>query len=235
MRFYLPGAAQPCQTPTPSDDEASDLAVRDMPASGVSRRSVLRVSAVSATGAALVTGSGVGGPYLAHRGLLSPDGAIAATGTAIGDVLLYTEVYPVSPLILQPFKDPLTSRERCARPPPRSSAAGSTRPGRVGRRTRMATNATRTGAATSPVPDPLVYRMEGSSGRTASPRPRSWPSPRAATRSCPSTPRARPTPPAPSGTSPLSHDLRVQRDLPGAHDQCRVRPAGDRAVHQPAR
>ena len=107
MRFYLPGAVQPPQTPPLCDDEASDLSAPDTASPGISRRSVLRVSAVGATGVALVTGGAVAGPYLSQRGLLSPDGAIAATGTAIGDVLLYTEVYPVSPLILEPFKDKL--------------------------------------------------------------------------------------------------------------------------------
>ena len=162
MRFYLPGAAQPCQTPTPSDDEASDLAVRDMPASGVSRRSVLRVSAVSATGAALVTGGAVGGPYLAHRGLLSPDGAIAATGTAIGDVLLYTEVYPVSPLILQPFKDPLNV-PRALRPTPTpefSSWEHPPGPGEGQQNSYAQPTPPEVVSQTSPVPDPLVYKID---------------------------------------------------------------------------
>ena len=123
MRFYLPGAAQPSETTAVRDDEASDLNAPESTRPGISRRSVLRVGAVGATGATLVTGGAVGGPYLAQRGLLSLDGAIAATGTAVGDVLLYTEVYPVSPLILEPFKDKLNV-PRALRPIPTPEFSG---------------------------------------------------------------------------------------------------------------
>jgi hypothetical protein len=44
---------------------------------------------------------------MAQRGLLSADGAFAATSTALGDVLFYIEKFPTSPLIISPFSDPL--------------------------------------------------------------------------------------------------------------------------------
>src|SRR3569623_108886 len=74
---------------------------------GVSRRSVLKWGAVGTLGAGVVAAQGFGAPLLAQQGLLSPDGAFGATPTAIGDLLLHTEVLPTSPLILNPFSDPL--------------------------------------------------------------------------------------------------------------------------------
>ena len=44
--------------------------------------------------ASLAAAQGVGGPFLSHKGLLSPDGAFGATSTALGDLLSYTEVFP---------------------------------------------------------------------------------------------------------------------------------------------
>jgi FtsP/CotA-like multicopper oxidase with cupredoxin domain len=73
---------------------------------GVSRRMLLRLGAAGAVGAGLTGARGLGLPYLADKGWLSADGAFAAVSTALGDVL-YTEVFPTSPLILTPFRDPL--------------------------------------------------------------------------------------------------------------------------------
>jgi FtsP/CotA-like multicopper oxidase with cupredoxin domain len=72
---------------------------------GVSRRTILRLGAAGATGLAATAAGGFGAPYLQQRGLLSADGAFAATSTALGDLLFYTEVFPISPLILKPFVD----------------------------------------------------------------------------------------------------------------------------------
>jgi hypothetical protein len=68
---------------------------------------VLRLGAVGGVGAALVTGHGFGGPFLSQKGLLSADGAFAATSTVLGDNLFYVEAFPTSPLILSPFSDDL--------------------------------------------------------------------------------------------------------------------------------
>jgi hypothetical protein len=74
----------------------------------VTRRVVLRLGAVGAAGAAVTAAGGLAAPYLAQKGLLSADGAFAATATALGDLLFYQEVYPTSPLlILSPFTDAL--------------------------------------------------------------------------------------------------------------------------------
>jgi FtsP/CotA-like multicopper oxidase with cupredoxin domain len=76
-------------------------------ADGVSRRSVLKWGAVGGLGVGVAAAQGFGTPFLAQKGLLSPDGAFGATSTAIGDLVLYTEVFPTSPLIMSPFSDPL--------------------------------------------------------------------------------------------------------------------------------
>src|SRR3954447_17820051 len=73
----------------------------------VSRRTALRLGAAGAAGVAAGAAGGLGGPYLAQRGLLSADGTLAATGTALADTFFYKENFPTSPLILYPFKDAL--------------------------------------------------------------------------------------------------------------------------------
>src|SRR4051794_31352665 len=94
---------------------------------GVSRRSVLKWGAVGGLGVGVAAAQGFGAPLLSRKGLLSPDGAFGATSTAIGDLLLYTEVFPTSPLILNPFSDPLQIPP-AARPVPASEYSSWARP-----------------------------------------------------------------------------------------------------------
>ena len=86
---------------------------------GVSRRTMLRLGAVGGAGVALVAAQGLGVPFLAQRGLLSADGAFAATSIALGDELFYIENFPTSPLILSPFTDPLPV-PKALRPEPKA-------------------------------------------------------------------------------------------------------------------
>src|SRR4051794_1828337 len=74
---------------------------------GVGRRTILRVGAVGGVGLGLATAQGLVVPSLQQKGLWSTDGVFSASATTIGDVLLYTEAFPTSPLILEPFKDEL--------------------------------------------------------------------------------------------------------------------------------
>src|SRR6476659_3582229 len=74
---------------------------------GLARRTVLRVGAVGGVGLGLATAQGLVVPSLQQKGLWSTDGVFTASATTIGDLLLYTEAFPTSPLILSPFKDEL--------------------------------------------------------------------------------------------------------------------------------
>src|SRR6478735_1460934 len=74
---------------------------------GLARRTVLRVGAVGGVGLGLATAQGLVVPALQDKGLWSADGVFSASATTIGDLLLSTEAFPTSPLILNPFKDEL--------------------------------------------------------------------------------------------------------------------------------
>src|SRR4051794_14313924 len=77
------------------------------PEQGVSRRTVLRLGAAGATGAAVVAGHGMVGPFLSARNLLSAAGRFVVFFTARAPPVLYPGVSPPTPLILEPFKDAL--------------------------------------------------------------------------------------------------------------------------------
>src|SRR4051794_35353450 len=66
----------------------------------------LRVGATGAAAVGLYAAGSALGPNLRARGLLSADGVFGAASIAIADSV-YTEVWPTSPLILEPFKDNL--------------------------------------------------------------------------------------------------------------------------------
>ncbi len=168
---------------------------------GVSRRTVLRLGAAGATGVALGAAGGFGTPYLSQRGLLSADGAFAATSTALGDLLFYTEVFPTSPLILSPFTDKLPIPKALA-PVQNGEYAGWAKPPGpgIGQQNSMRQRAPpdlveRTGL---PRPDrlqdrparapALLHHLEGAADQLAR-----------HSRPCPSTSPARRSPPAPSG------------------------------------
>jgi FtsP/CotA-like multicopper oxidase with cupredoxin domain len=80
---------------------------------------LLRLGAIGGASAALLAAKGMGGPLLAQKGLLSADGAFAATSTTLGDKFFYIEAFPTSPLILTPFSDELPV-PKALRPVPKS-------------------------------------------------------------------------------------------------------------------
>jgi FtsP/CotA-like multicopper oxidase with cupredoxin domain len=100
-----PASTNPATTEPAADPATQGPNLLDR--SDLARRTFLRIAAVGVTGAAAVAARDAWGPSLARRGLLSPNGAFAATSTALGDTVFYTEVFPTSPLILNPFTDPL--------------------------------------------------------------------------------------------------------------------------------
>ena len=102
-----------------------------------------------------------GKPYLAKKGLLSADGAFAATSTALGDLLFYLERFPTSPLILDPFKDPLVV-PKALRPEPK---AGFTRwpeppgPG-LGQQNSRRNDRHQIWPSKVGYPDPIIYKID---------------------------------------------------------------------------
>ena len=122
----------------------------------MSRRTLLRVGAVGGAGVALFGVQGVGGPFLAQRGLLSPDGAFAATSMALGDEI-YIEVYPTSPLILTPFADelPIPTALRPVQPTDLSPAPG---PG-PGQQNSLRNERHQIWPSQIGFPDPIVYEI----------------------------------------------------------------------------
>ena len=77
--------------------------------SGFSRRMLLRAGALGATAVGLQAGKSLLAPNLAGRGLWTPDGVFGAASIAWADNI-YTEVFPTSPLILSPFREPLAPK-----------------------------------------------------------------------------------------------------------------------------
>src|SRR4029077_21152607 len=74
--------------------------------SGVARREFLRLGAIGGAAVAPVPVATTWMPGLRQRGLLSADGVFDAASVAWADSL-YKEVFPTSPLILNPFSDEL--------------------------------------------------------------------------------------------------------------------------------
>jgi hypothetical protein len=130
-------------------------------ASGVSRRMILRAGAVGGAGVALVAAKGLGGPFLSQKGLLTPDGAFAATSVALGDAGFYIENFPTSPLILSPFTDQLPV-PKALRPIPRSTySAWAQPPGPgAGQQNSLRNQQHQIWPSQIGSPDPIVYKID---------------------------------------------------------------------------
>jgi len=130
-------------------------------AAGLSRRTMLRLGAAGGVGVALAAAEGVGGPLLAQKGLLSPDGAFAATSTELGDLLFYIEAFPTSPLIVSPFKDALTIPGAMAPCPKSDYTTWSRPPGPgVGQQNSMGNERHQIWPSQIGYPDPIVYKID---------------------------------------------------------------------------
>ena len=127
---------------------------------GVSRRTLLKLGAVGLAGAAVGAGRAVGAPYLAQKGLLSPDGAFAATSLALTD-LVYIEAFPTSPLILSPFSDTLPIPQALA-PVPKSVYSGWAKPpgGGYGQQNSLGNQQHQIWPNQMGYPDPIVYKID---------------------------------------------------------------------------
>src|SRR4051794_13271660 len=74
--------------------------------SGLARREFLRLGAIGGAAVAAGVVASTWMPDLRKRGLMSTEGVFDAGSIAWADVL-YVESFPTSPLILNPFSDPL--------------------------------------------------------------------------------------------------------------------------------
>jgi FtsP/CotA-like multicopper oxidase with cupredoxin domain len=109
----------------------------------------------------LVTAQGFGGPFLAQRGLLSADGAFAATSTVLGDNLFYIEAFPTSPLILSPFSDALPIPKALAPVPKSEYSAWAQPPGPgQGQQNSLGNERHQIWPSDISYPDPLVYKLD---------------------------------------------------------------------------
>src|SRR3954452_14612222 len=144
--------------------DSPDTTDEDRLPCGVSRRALLRLTAAGALGAGVAAASGSGLPFLAQKGLLSTNGAFAATSTALADLLFYTEVFPTSPLILNPFSDELVippalkpaSAEELA-----DTAKWPTVPsGAAGGQNSLGNETHQIWPSTLGLPDPIVYKID---------------------------------------------------------------------------
>jgi FtsP/CotA-like multicopper oxidase with cupredoxin domain len=137
------------------------LPKRTRAASAVSRRTILRWSAAGALGGGLATAQGLLTPILAQKGLLSVDGVFAAAGTELGDQLFYIEEFPTSPLIVEPFKDPLVVPKAFAPVPPAKVSSWPQPPGPgVGQQNSLRNETHQIWPNQIGFPDPIVYKID---------------------------------------------------------------------------
>ena len=207
----------------------------DIP-SGIGRRAILRLGALGVAGAAVGAGRAFGTPYLNKRGMLSPDGALAATSTALADVI-YLESFPTSPLILTPFIDAMHDPEGAgAGTEGRPTPAGPNRPVAAwASRTRWATSSTRSGRDKLNYPDPIVYKIDVLVRQHSFTSSKVLPIDAYGKPTVSFEPTARRSPAGTTRTLPLSTIYGFNGTFPGPHDQRRVRQARARALREPPR
>ena len=160
MRSQEPTSSAPQGGPT-APAEVGAVVPEQSAEAGVSRRTILRLGAIGGAGVAMVTAQGIGVPFLSQRGLLSADGAFAATSTALGDNLFYVEAFPTSPLILSPFTDQLPIPKALA-PVPKSEYSSWAKPPGPGQGQQNSMGNERHQCWSSDIgcPDPLVYKLD---------------------------------------------------------------------------
>src|SRR3954447_24390484 len=141
--------------------DSPDTTDEDRLPCGVSRRALLRLTAAGALGAGVAAASGSGLPFLAQKGLLSTNGAFAATSTALADLLFYTEVFPTSPLILNPFSDPLVIPKAAIPVKPEELATWTSKPsGALNMQNSLHNETHQIWPSALGYPDPIVYKID---------------------------------------------------------------------------
>jgi len=137
------------------------------PTVGVPRRTILRLGAAGSLGLAVAGFQGLGVPFLTQRGLLSADGAFAAASTIVADAL-YLEIFPTSPLIVSPFRDPLPVPQALA-PTPMSEYSGWSQPPGpgMGQQNSLGNEGHQIWPNQIGCPDPVVYKINVMVGQHA--------------------------------------------------------------------
>jgi FtsP/CotA-like multicopper oxidase with cupredoxin domain len=127
---------------------------------GVSRRNVLRAGAVGVAAVGLGAGKVLLEPSLRARGLANPDGVFSAASIALADSI-YIEAFPTSPLILNPFSDPLVIPP-AAKPVPASEYTNWPKPPGpgIGQQNSFGNEAHQLWPSAIGFPDPIVYKFD---------------------------------------------------------------------------
>jgi FtsP/CotA-like multicopper oxidase with cupredoxin domain len=127
---------------------------------GVSRRNVLRAGAVGVAAVGLGAGKVLMQPSLQRKGFLTPNGVFSGVSEAIADQL-YIEAFPVSPLILNPFNDPMLIPKALAPLSAAEVAALDPQPGPgVGQQNSFRNETHQLWTDAIGFPDPLVYQIK---------------------------------------------------------------------------
>jgi FtsP/CotA-like multicopper oxidase with cupredoxin domain len=127
---------------------------------GVTRRNLLRAGAVGIAAVGLGAGKVLMQPSLENRGFLTPDGVFGAASQAVADSL-YIEAFPVSPLILNPFNDPLVIPQALRPLSPTEVAALDPPPGPgVGQQNSFGNETHQIWPDAIGFPDPIVYKID---------------------------------------------------------------------------
>ncbi|HEY6748453.1 MAG TPA: twin-arginine translocation signal domain-containing protein, partial [Mycobacteriales bacterium] len=127
---------------------------------GISRRNVLRAGAVGIAAVGVGAGKVLLQPSLENRGLMSPDGMFDAASIAMADSI-YIEVFPTSPLILNPFSDPLVIPPAATPVPPAEYQNWPKPPGPgLGQQNSFGNETHQLWPSAIGYPDPIVYKFD---------------------------------------------------------------------------
>ena len=139
--------------PDPSPEESNER-------SGMSRRLVLRLGAAGAAAAAAGVGRSLVLPSMTRQGFRGAGGVLDAASVSLSDSL-YTEVFPTSPLILNPFNDELPVPKALAPLSPAEVAALPQPPGPgVGQQNSLRNETHQLWSSDIGLPDPIVYKID---------------------------------------------------------------------------
>ncbi|WP_197677232.1 multicopper oxidase family protein [Friedmanniella luteola] len=142
----------------PSDPEFQEIERTAREAEGIDRRTVLRLGALGMAVAAVAGTRAVTEPYLSARGWMSADGVFAAAASGISGAV-YVEVFPTSPLILDPFTDPLPVPRAAAPATPGQLGGRPPGPG-PGQQSSLDNERHQVWSSDLGLPDPIVYKFD---------------------------------------------------------------------------